>query len=164
MSSRKSYFLRTEHARMAELERRVEFACYESQVRAAKEAAARAEGQRAAERATAAEQGLEAAKVRHEETEARLRTSLANTEAALQEALAALEPEWAALESAQKALEAEQRARSEANQVVLVLQSQVMGMEDASARLREQVARQAEDFSTLEASRIGAYLFVFSWC
>ena len=52
-----------------------------------------AEGQRAAERATTAEQGLEAAKVHQEETEAGLRTSLANTEAALQEALAALEPE-----------------------------------------------------------------------
>jgi len=39
-----------------------------------------------------------------------------------------------------------------------------MGMEDMSARLHEQVAQQAEDFSTLEASRIGVYLFVFSWC
>ena len=47
---------------------------------------------------------------------------------------------------------------------MLMLRDQVMGMEDASARLREQMARQAEDFSTLEASRIGAYLFVFSWC
>ena len=63
-------------------------------------AAARAEGQRAAERAIAAEKGLKAAKVRQEETEAGLRTSLANTEAALQEALAALEPERAALERA----------------------------------------------------------------
>jgi len=97
--------------------------------------------------------------------------SLANTEAALQEALAALEPERATLESAQKALEAEQRAlevewkaRSEADQEVLTLWGWVMGTEDTSARLREQVAQQAEDLSTLEASRIGAYLFVFSWC
>ena len=97
MSSRKSYFLRTEHARMAELEHRVESACCESQVRTAE---ARAEGQRAAERATAAEQGLEAAKARHEEIEAGLRTSLANTKVALQEALVALEPERAALERA----------------------------------------------------------------
>jgi len=58
----------------------------------------------------------------------------------------------------------EQRARSEVDREVLALQDQVMGMEDASAWLREQVARQAEDFSTLEASHIGAYLFVFSWC
>ena len=58
----------------------------------------------------------------------------------------------------------EQRARSEADREVLTLRDQVMGMEDASAWLREQVARQAEDFSTLEASRISAYLFVFSWC
>ena len=119
------------------------------------------EGQRAAERATAAEQGLEAAKVHHEETEAGLRTSLANIEAALQEALVALEPEQATLESAQKALGAEQRARSEVDQEVLTLQGQVMGMEDASARLREQVSQQAEDLSTLEASHIGAYLFCF---
>ena len=64
-----------------------------------------------------------------------------NTEAVLQEALAALELERAALESAQKALEAEQRARSEVDQEVLALRGQVMGMEDASARLHEQVAR-----------------------
>ena len=47
---------------------------------------------------------------------------------------------------------------------VLTLRDQVMRMEDASARLREQAARQAEDLSTLEASHIGAYLFIFSWC
>ena len=73
------------------------------------------------ERLTAAEQGLEAAKVRQEETEAGLRLSLANTKAALQEALAALEPEQAALERAQEALEAEQRTRSKADQEVLPL-------------------------------------------
>ena len=84
-------------------------------------AAAWAEGQRAVERGTAAEQGLEATKVRQEEIEAGLRTSLANTEVALQEALVALEPERAALESTQKALEAEQRAQSEADQEVLAL-------------------------------------------
>ena len=102
--------------------------------------------------------------VRHEEAEAGVRASLANTEVALRETLAALEPERATLERAQKALEAEQRARSEADQEVLALRRQVMGMEDASAWLREQVARQVEDFSSLEASRIGAYLFIFSWC
>ena len=47
---------------------------------------------------------------------------------------------------------------------VLAFRDQVMGMEDAGAWLREQVARQAEDFSTLQASHIGAYLSVFSWC
>jgi len=146
---------------MAELERQVESACCEFQVRAAEAAAAQAEGQRAAERATAAEQGLKASKVRQEETEAGLPASQANTEAALQEALVALEPKRAALESAQKALEAEWRARSEADQEVLMLRGQVMGMEGASARLRKQVARQAEDLSTLEASRVGAYLFCF---
>ena len=124
----------------------------------------RAEGQRAVERATAAEQGLEAAKVHQAETEAGLRTSLASTEAALREALAALEPERAALESAQKALEVEQRARSEADREVLTLRDQVMGMEDASAWLHEQVGRHAEDLSTLENFRIGTYLFCFSLC
>ena len=64
VSSCKSHFLWAEHARMAELERPVESACRESQVRAAEAAAAWAEGQRAAERATAAEQGLEATKAR----------------------------------------------------------------------------------------------------
>ena len=78
--------------------------------------------------------------------------------------MAALDPERAALESAQKALEVEKRARSEADQEVLTLRGQVMRTEVVSARLREQVARQAEDLSTFEASRIGAYLFVFSWC
>ena len=61
-----------EHAWMAKLERRVESACHESQVRAVEAAAAQAEGQRVAKRATAAEQGLEAAKARHEEIEAGL--------------------------------------------------------------------------------------------
>ena len=59
----------------------------------------------------------------------------------LQEALAALEPERAILELAQKALEAEQRARLEADREVLVFRDQVMGMENASARLCEQAAR-----------------------
>ena len=66
---------------------------------------------------------------------------MVNTEAALREALAALELERATLESAQKALEAEQRAWSEVDQEVLALRGQVMGVEDASARLHEQVAR-----------------------
>ena len=88
--------------------------------------------------------------------------SLANTEAVLQEALAALESERAALELAQKALEVERRARSKTDQEVLVLRGRVMGTEDASAWLREQMARQAEDFSTLEASCISTYLFLFS--
>ncbi|XP_066373270.1 uncharacterized protein [Miscanthus floridulus] len=121
VSSRKSHFLWAEHARMAELEHWAKSACRKSQIQTAEAAAARVEGQRAAERATAAEQGLEAAKARHEEIEAGLRTSLANTKVALQEALAALELEWATLERAQKALEAEERARSEADQEVLAL-------------------------------------------
>ena len=61
MSSR---FLRMEHTPMAELERQLEFARRESQDQAAEATAAQAERQRAAERATATERGLEAAKAR----------------------------------------------------------------------------------------------------
>ena len=39
-----------------------------------------------------------------------------------------------------------------------------MGTEDASAWLREQVAWQAEDLSTLENFHVGTYLFCFSLC
>ena len=49
---------------MAELERRAESACHESRDQAAEAAAVQAEGQRVEERATAAEQGLEAARAR----------------------------------------------------------------------------------------------------
>ena len=49
-------------------------------------AAALAEGQRAVERATAAEQGLEAMKARQAKTVVELWASLVSTEAALQEA------------------------------------------------------------------------------
>jgi hypothetical protein len=86
-----------EHAWMAKLEHQLASARRESQDQAT---AARAEGQRAAERATAAERGLEVAKAHQAETEAGLRISLGNTEAALQESLVALELERAALGSA----------------------------------------------------------------
>ena len=102
------------------------------------------------------------------ETEAGLWASLANTEVVLQEALAALDPKRATLESAEKALEVEQRAWSEADREAVALRGRVMETEDASAwlrelvaQLREQVARQAEDLSTLEASHVDTYLFVF---
>ncbi|XP_066320512.1 uncharacterized protein [Miscanthus floridulus] len=125
-SSRKSHFLQSEST------------CHESRDQAAEAASARAEGQRAEERATTAEQGLEAARARQAETEAELRVSLANTEVALQEALAALDPERTALESAEKALEVERRAWLEVDREVLALRGRVMETEDASAWLREQ--------------------------
>ncbi|XP_066309695.1 uncharacterized protein [Miscanthus floridulus] len=105
----------------------------------------RVEGQRATERATIAEQGLEVVKARQAETEAGLWTSLADTKAALQESLVALESKQSALELARKALESERKAWSEADQEVLTLRGQVMGMEEANARLAGQkgeVARQ----------------------
>ena len=46
-----------------------------------------------------------------------------------------------ALELAQKAQGSERKAWLEANQEVLVLRGQVMGTEEASARLRQQVDR-----------------------
>ena len=76
----------------------------------------------------------------------------------------ALESTHKALEAEQRALEVERKAQSEANWEVLALRDRVMGTEDASARLREQVARQAKDLSTLENFRIGTYLFYFSSC
>ena len=45
-----------------------------------------------------------------------------------------------ALESARKAMESERKAQSKADQEVLALRGRVMGTEEASARLREQVA------------------------
>ena len=60
----------------------------------------RVEGQCVAERATAAERGLEVAKARQAETKAGLQTSLVDIEVALQESLVALESERSALESA----------------------------------------------------------------
>ena len=82
--------------------------------------------------------------------------------------MAALESEHVALESVKKALEVEWKAWSEADREVFALRGWVMEMEDASARPREQVtrlceqvARQAEDLSTLEASHVGTYLFCF---
>ena len=69
-----------------------------------------------------------------------------------------------ALELVRKTLESEWKARSEADREVLTLQGRVMGMEEVSARLREQVARQAEEFSTLENFCIDTYLFCFSSC
>ena len=60
---------------MAELEHQLESAHRESQDRVAEATVAQAAGQRAAERATAAERGLEAAKAHQAETEAELWTS-----------------------------------------------------------------------------------------
>jgi len=137
-----------EHARVAELEHQLESARRKSQDRVAEVTMAQAEGQRAAERATTAERGLKAAKARQAKIEAGLRTSLADTEVMLQESLEALESERSALVSeqnaldlARKALESERKARLEVDQEVLALRGRVMGTEEASARLREQVAR-----------------------
>ena len=129
MWSRKSSFLRMEHARVTELERELESARHESQDRAAE-----VTGAWAVERAIAIERGLEAVKVRYAKTEAALQKSLAETEVVLQSTLETLEAE-------QKALESEQKAWSEADQEVLMLRGQVLGTKELNARLREQVTR-----------------------
>ena len=154
---------------MAELEHQLESTHRESQDRVVEATAAWAERLRVVERATTAERGLEAVKARQVETEVGLQKSLADTEAVLQKSLETLESERSALvseqnalESARKALESEQKTQSEADQEVLVLRGRVMGMEEASAQLREQVARQAEEFSTLENFHLDTYPFCFS--
>ena len=76
----------------------------------------------------------------------------------------ALELARKALEAEQRALEVERKAQSEVDQEVLVLQGRVLGTEEASARLREQVARQAGELSVLENFCVGMYLFYFSLC
>ena len=105
------------------------------------------------------------------ETEAGLQTSLADTEVALQESLVALKSERSALlsersalELVRKALESERKARSEVDQEVLALRGRVMGTKEVNTRLCAQVARHAEDLSTLENFHVGTYLFYFSSC
>ena len=144
MLSRKSHFLWMKHAQVAELERQLESARCESHDWATEVTAVRAEEQRAVERATAAERGLEAAKARQVDTEAVLQKSLVDTEAALQKSLETLESEQSALvsehnalELARKALESERKARSEVDKEVLALWGRVMGTEEASTRLCE---------------------------
>jgi hypothetical protein len=120
--------------RVDELQRQLEFTRHESQDRAAKATGARATELLAAEWATAAKLGLDAAKVR-----------LTKTEAVLQKSL--------------EALETERRARSKADQEVLTLRGQVLGAEESNARLLEKVTQQEEGLSILESTRLGMYLF-----
>ena len=87
-----------------------------------------------AEQATAAEQGLDTAKVR-----------LAEIKVALQKSL--------------EALETERRARSKADQEVLTLRGQVLGAKESNARLLEKVTQQEEGLSILESTHLGLYMF-----
>ena len=89
----------------------------------------------AAERATAAERELDAAKVH-----------LVGTEAALQKSL--------------EALETERKAQSEAEPEVVTLQGKVLGAEESNARLLEKVTQQEEGLSILESTRLGMCLFL----
>ena len=65
------------------------------------------------------------------------------------------------MDTKQKVLGSERKAWSKADQEVLVLRGRVMGMEEANARLREQVTRQEEGLSILENTHLGMYLFCF---
>ena len=109
------------------------------------------------EQVTATERGLEVAKACQVKTEVELWKSLEDAEVALQRSQETLELE-------RNALESERKARSKADQEVLALHDQVMGTEEASAQLHEQVARQADEFSTLENFHVSTYLFYFSSC
>ena len=88
-----------------------------------------------AERATAAEHGLNAVKVH-----------LVEIEVALQKSL--------------EALEMERKAQSEADQEVLMLRGQVLGAEESNAQLLKKVTQQEEGLSILESTRLGMYLFL----
>ena len=122
MSIRKSCFLQEEHSRMEreatilrwvnELECQLESTHRESQDRAVEATGTWAAELLAAEWVTAAERGLDAAKVH-----------LTKTKAALQKSL--------------DALETEQKDRSKVDREVLVLRGRVLGMEDSNARLHE---------------------------
>ena len=101
---------------VGELECQLESTLCESQDWAAKAIGAWVVELLMAERATAAERGLDAAKVHQVETKAALQKSL-------------------------EALEMERKAQSEANREVLVLWGQVLGTEESNARLLEKVTR-----------------------
>ena len=88
---------------VTELEHELESARRESQGQVVKATEARVVELLVAERATAAERGLEAAKVRQEEAEVALQKSLVDTEVVLQSTLETLEAERKALESERKA-------------------------------------------------------------
>ena len=91
MSSRKSRFLRMEHARVTELKRELESACHESQDRAVEVTKAWVVELFVAERATTAERGLEVAKACQVKTEVELWKSLEDAEVALQRSQETLE-------------------------------------------------------------------------
>ena len=89
---------------------------------------------RAVKRATAAERELDVAKVH-----------LAVTEAALQKSL--------------EALEVERKDRSDAEQEVVALRGQMLGVEESNARLLDRVTQQEEGLSILKSAHLGTYLF-----
>jgi len=117
-----------------ELQRQLESAHRESQDRAAKATGAWAVELLVVEWATVAEWGLNAVKVHLAETEVVLRKSL-------------------------EALEMERKARSEAEQEVVTLWGQLLGVEELNARLLEKVTQQEEGLSILESTRLGMYMF-----
>ena len=120
-----------------EIRHELESACYESQDQVAEATGAWAAELRVVERATAAEQELDAAKVH-----------LAETEVARQKSL--------------EALEEERKAQSDAEQEVVVLRGQMLGVEESNTRLLKRVTRQEEGLSILKSAHLGTYLF-YPW-
>ena len=65
----------------------------------------------------------------------------------------------AALQKSLVALEAERKARSDAEQEVVALRGQMLGVEESNAQLLERVTRQEEGLSILKRARLDTYLF-----
>jgi len=120
--------------RVDELRHQLESARRESQDRAPEVTGARVAELHAVERAIAAERELDAAKVH-----------LVETKAALQKSL--------------EALEEERKAQSDAEQEVVALRGQMLGVEESNARLLERVTQQEEGISILKSACLGTYLF-----
>ena len=89
---------------------------------------------RVVERATAAEQKLDAVKAHLVEIKAALKKSL-------------------------EALEAEQKARSNTEWEVVALRGQMLRAEESNTRLLERVTRQEEGLSILRSTWLSTYLF-----
>ena len=128
-----------EHEAMAlrwvdKLRHELESAHYESQDWVAEAIGARAVKLRAVERATAAEQKLDAVKAHLSETEAVHRKSL-------------------------EALEVGRKSRSDAEREVVMLRGQMLGAEESNTRLLDRVTSQEEGISILESARLSTYLF-----
>ena len=63
------------------------------------------------------------------------------------------------LQKSLEVLEVERKARLDAEQEVVALRGQMLGVEESNARLLERVTRQEEGLPILESARLGMCLF-----